>query len=91
MVNSIHGRYRKKVFYDLICSPTDDKDPEVQKKGQYHFSTQTPYRLGLFPDPFLSLEAVTAQVQDLNSLKERAKDWSRRHVQAQKVQPVPTR
>ncbi|KAH8083992.1 hypothetical protein HD553DRAFT_342380 [Filobasidium floriforme] len=92
MVKSIHGQHRKRVFYDLVCTPTDDKDPEVKTNGRYHFSTQTPYRLGLFPNPFLSLEALAAQTQpqDLNYLKERAKDWSRRHVQAQKVQPVPT-
>ncbi|KAG7530381.1 hypothetical protein FFLO_05097 [Filobasidium floriforme] len=92
MVKSIHGQHRKRVFYDLVCTPTDDKDPEVKTNGRYHFSTQTPYRLGLFPNPFLSLEALAAQTQtqDLSWLRERAKDWSRRHVQAQKVQPVPT-
>jgi hypothetical protein len=88
MVKSIQGQYKKKVFYDLICTPTDDKDPEVQKNGRHYFSTQTPYRLGLFPNPFLSLEAITAQLQDPNWHRERAKE---EHVQAQKVQPVPTR
>lgn len=64
MAKSICRQYKKSVFDDLICTPTGNKDPEIGHNGQHYFSTPTPYLPSLCVNPFLSLEALNAQLQE---------------------------